>query len=660
MSKQAQFNKHRVAGLLVAMGVVYGDIGTSPLYVMKAIITGQGGMQAVDEKFMLGAVSLVFGTMTLLTTVKYVLIALNADNHGEGGIFSLFALVRHRARWLVIPAMIGGAALLADGALTPAVTVTTAIEGLRDVPAYVQLFGASQNTIILITLGIITLLFMLQRFGTNTIGKLFGPIMLGWFTFLGVSGFVNLVQDWTILRALNPYYAWLLLISPANKVGILILGSVFLATTGAEALYSDLGHVGKTNIRLSWPYVKVCLLLSYFGQAAWILGPGQAIQGHVNPFFAMLPASLTMAAVIFATLAAIIASQSLISGSFTLVSEAIRLKLFPRLLTTYPGKAVGQMYLPVVNWGLWGVTSMLVIFFQTSERMEAAYGLAITLTMLMTTTLIYAFLRQKRLPLIGAGLLTGFFATIEVIFLIASAAKFWHGGYVAVGLALLIFLVMAVWYRGEQIVRQHNHPLSLRQYQDQLAKLRNDQTVDKFQTNVVFLTSRMDGDQVERKVLYSILDKWPKRADVYWFVNVTITDEPYTAEYTVDTLATDYLVTVKLYLGFRVRQDINRYLRTIVRDLMATGRLAAQKQTYSVTSGRDVGDFRFVIIEEKLENGSRLSRLDRLVIETKLMIKKYATTPAKWFGLEFSEVTLETVPILFNEIPALPITERQR
>lgn len=302
---------------------------------------------------------------------------------------------------------------------------------------------------------------------------------------------------------------------------------------------------------------------------------------------------------------------------------------------------------------------MLVIFFQTSERMEAAYGLAITLTMLMTTTLIYAFLRQKRLPLIGAGLLTGFFATIEVIFLIASAAKFWHGGYVAVGLALLIFLVMAVWYRGEQIVRQHNHPLSLRQYQDQLAKLRNDQTVDKFQTNVVFLTSRMDGDQVERKVLYSILDKWPKRADVYWFVNVTITDEPYTAEYTVDTLATDYLVTVKLYLGFRVRQDINRYLRTIVRDLMATGRLAAQKQTYSVTSGRDVGDFRFVIIEEKLENGSRLSRLDRLVIETKLMIKKYATTPAKWFGLEFSEVTLETVPILFNEIPALPITERQ-
>ncbi|MGA3392396.1 KUP/HAK/KT family potassium transporter [Lactiplantibacillus pentosus] len=659
MSKQTQLSKRRAAGLLVAMGVVYGDIGTSPLYVMKAIVTGQGGLQAVDETFMLGAVSLVFWTMTLLTTVKYVMIALNADNHGEGGIFSLFALVRHRARWLVVPAMIGGAALLADGTLTPAVTVTTAIEGLRDVPAYVQLFGTGQQAIIIITLAIITGLFMLQRFGTNTIGKLFGPIMLAWFTFLGLSGLLNLTHDWTILRALNPYYAGMLLISPANKVGILILGSVFLATTGAEALYSDLGHVGKTNIRLSWPYVKICLLLSYFGQAAWILGPGQARQGNVNPFFAMLPANLTMAAVIFATVAAIIASQSLISGSFTLVSEAIRLKLFPRLFTTYPGNAVGQMYLPAVNWGLWVVTSSLVLFFQTSEKMEAAYGLAITLTMLMTTTLIYAYMRQKRVPILGAGSLTAFFAVIEGIFLVASAAKFWHGGYVAVGLALLIFLVMAIWYRGEQLVKQHSQPLSLSQYKPQLARLRDDQTIDKFQTNVVFLTSRMDGDQLERQVLYSILDKWPKRADVYWFVNVTITDEPYTAEYKVDTLATDYVVMVKLYLGFRVRQDINRYLRTIVRDLMASGRLASQEQTYSVTPGRDVGDFRFVIIEEKLTNSSRLSRLDRWVLETKLAIKKYATTPAKWFGLEFSEVTVETVPILFSEIPALPITEKQ-
>ena len=658
MNKPMWLSKRRAAGLLVAMGVVYGDIGTSPLYVMKAIVTGQGGLQALDEQFMLGAVSLVFWTMTLLTTVKYVLIALNADNHGEGGIFSLFALVRHRASWLVLPAMIGGAALLADGALTPAVTVTTAIEGLRAVPAYVRVFGGGQQPIIVLTLVIITLLFMLQRFGTNTIGKLFGPIMLAWFTFLGISGLINLAQDWSMLRALNPYYAWTLLTSPANKMGLLILGSVFLATTGAEALYSDLGHVGKINIRLSWPYVKVCLLLSYFGQAAWILGPGQALSGDVNPFFAMLPANLTMAAVMFATLAAIIASQSLISGSFTLVSEAIRLKLFPRLLTTYPGQAVGQMYLPVINWGLWAVTSLLVVFFQTSERMEAAYGLAITLTMLMTTTLIYAYMRQKQLPLLVAGILTGFFITIEGVFLVASAAKFWHGGYVAVGLALLIFLVMVVWYRGEQIVKQHNQPLSLRDYQDQLAKLRDDQTVDKFQTNVVFLTSRMSGDRVERKVLYSLLDKWPKRADVYWFVNVTITDEPYTAEYTVDTLATDYMVVVKLYLGFRVRQDINRYLRTIVQDLMATGQLAAQTQAYSVTPGREVGDFRFVIIEEKLANGQRLSRLDRWVIETKLAIKKYATSPDKWFGLEFSEVTVETVPILFTEIPALPITIR--
>jgi len=658
--KSRTTQKITAAGLLVAMGVVYGDIGTSPLYVMKAIVEGQGGLEAINETFIIGAVSLVLWTMTLLTTVKYVMIALNADNHGEGGIFSLFTLVRRRAKWLVIPAMIGGAALLADGALTPAVTVTTAIEGLRGVPAYVDVFGTGQDPIIVITLLIIAVLFMIQRFGTNMIGKLFGPIMLGWFTFIGVSGLVNLLQDVSILRAINPYYAIALLAGPANKMGILILGNIFLATTGAEALYSDLGHVGKGNIRMSWPYVKICLLLSYFGQAAWIMNAGQQTGGDLNPFFAMLPASLTIFAVIFATVAAIIASQSLISGSFTLVSEAIRLKLLPRLKTTYPGSSMGQMYLPAVNLMLWAVTSVLVLFFRTSHNMEAAYGLAITITMLMTTVLLYAYMRQKRVLPIIALLVTLFFAMIEVIFFVASAAKLLHGGYVAVILALLILFVMVIWHRGERIVQEHAHPVDLAQYKDQLARLRQDQTYDKYQTNVVFLTSRMEGNELEKQVLYSILDKWPKRADVYWFVNVTTTDEPFTAEYTIDTMDTDYIVKVKLYLGFRMRQDVNRYLRTIVQQLMAEGRLAQQQQAYSITPGRMVGDFRFVIIEERLENATQLSRLDRFVIETKLAIKRYATAPAKWFGLEFSEVTVETVPLLFDKIPALPIHEQRQ
>jgi len=658
--KSRTTQKVTAAGLLVAMGVVYGDIGTSPLYVMKAIVEGQGGLEAINETFIIGAVSLVLWTMTLLTTVKYVMIALNADNHGEGGIFSLFTLVRRRAKWLVIPAMIGGAALLADGALTPAVTVTTAIEGLRGVPAYVDVFGTGQDPIIVITLLIIAVLFMIQRFGTNMIGKLFGPIMLGWFTFIGVSGLVNLLQDVSILRAINPYYAIALLAGPANKMGILILGNIFLATTGAEALYSDLGHVGKGNIRMSWPYVKICLLLSYFGQAAWIMNAGQQTGGDLNPFFAMLPASLTIFAVIFATVAAIIASQSLISGSFTLVSEAIRLKLLPRLKTTYPGSSMGQMYLPAVNLMLWAVTSVLVLFFRTSHNMEAAYGLAITITMLMTTVLLYAYMRQKRVLPIIALLVTLFFAMIEVIFFVASAAKLLHGGYVAVILALLILFVMVIWHRGERIVQEHAHPVDLAQYKDQLARLRQDQTYDKYQTNVVFLTSRMEGNELEKQVLYSILDKWPKRADVYWFVNVTTTDEPFTAEYTIDTMDTDYIVKVKLYLGFRMRQDVNRYLRTIVQQLMAEGRLAQQQQAYSITPGRMVGDFRFVIIEERLENATQLSRLDRFVIETKLAIKRYATAPAKWFGLEFSEVTVETVPLLFDKIPALPIHEQRQ
>lgn len=659
VNKSKTTQKVTAAGLLVAMGVVYGDIGTSPLYVMKAIVEGQGGLKAINETFIIGAVSLVLWTMTLLTTIKYVMIALNADNHGEGGIFSLFTLVRRRAKWLVIPAMIGGAALLADGALTPAVTVTTAIEGLRGVPAYVNLFGTGQDTIIVITLIIIAGLFMIQRFGTNLIGKLFGPIMLGWFTFIGISGLVNLLQDVSILRAINPYYALALLTGPANKMGIFILGNIFLATTGAEALYSDLGHVGKGNIRMSWPYVKICLLLSYFGQAAWLLNAGQhATSSDLNPFFAMLPASLTIFAVIFATVSAIIALQSLISGSFTLVSEAIRLKLLPRLKTTYPGSSMGQMYLPAINWLLWAVTSVLVLFFRTSHNMEAAYGLAITITMLMTTVLLYAYMRQKRVMPVIALLTTLFFATIEVIFFVASAAKLLHGGYVAVILALLILFVMFIWHRGERIVQDHAHSVDLAQYKDQLARLRQDQTYDKYQTNVVFLTSRMEGNDLEKQVLYSILDKWPKRADVYWFVNVTTTDEPFTAEYTIDTMDTDYIVKVKLYLGFRMRQDVNRYLRTIVQQLMADGRLAQQQQAYSITPGRLVGDFRFVIIEERLENATQLSRLDRFVIETKLAIKRYATAPAKWFGLEFSEVTVETVPLLFDKIPPLPIHEQ--
>lgn len=655
-------SKLSVAGLLVAMGVVYGDIGTSPLYVMKAIVEGNGGLSTMNETFVLGTVSLIFWTLTLLTTIKYVFIALNADNHGEGGIFSLYTLVRKQGKFLIIPAMIGGAALLADGVLTPAVTVTTAIEGLRGIPIFYESFGTDQNIIVIITLVILLFLFGLQRFGTDFVGKAFGPIMFFWFTFLGVMGLLNFSQDLSVIRAFNPSYAFALLTSPNNRLGILILGNIFLATTGAEALYSDMGHVGKKSIHVSWPYVKICLLLNYLGQAAWLIRaiqtPEKFSKEGLNPFFEILPEGWMIFGVLFATIAAIIASQALLSGSFTLVSEAIKLKLLPRLNILYPGVSIGQMYIPAVNSILWLACSLVVITFRTSSKMEAAYGLSITVTMLMTTFLLYFYLIQTKHNKLSSLMVTLFFGVIESIFFISSAAKFFHGGFVAVLMALIILFVMVVWEWSNLIQERESEEISLRAMLPQLAELHQDHTIPLFQTNVVFLVPKLEGDMLGRQFLYSILDKQPKRAEVYWFINVVVTDEPFTKEFTVDTMGTDFIVKVKLFLGFRVNQEVNVYIRQIIHDLMKDGRLAKQPQRYSIIPGREVGDFKFVLIEEVLSNNTELTYWERQVISAKLFIKRHATTPEKWFGLEYSETRREKVPLVIGKTKKTHLIER--
>lgn len=493
MSRVAQnenLNKFTVGGALIAMGVVYGDIGTSPLYVMKAIIEGNGGLTKISDAFILGSVSLIFWTLTLLTSVKYVMIALSADNDGEGGIFSLYTLVRKMSPWLIFPAMLGGATLLADGVLTPAVTITTAVEGLRGIPTFYDTFGNNQHVIIIITLVIVLLLFAIQRIGTQKVGIAFGPLMFGWFTFIGGMGLYNFFKDITVIRALNPYYAFHLLVSDENTMGLFILGSVFLATTGAEALYSDLGHAGRSNIRVSWPYIKVCLTLNYFGQAAWVLSiKDDAYYQNIkslNPFFRMMPDSFAVFGVLFATLAAVIASQSLISGSYTLVSEAIKLRLLPRLKIIYPTNQKGQLYIPAVNTLLLVGCMGIIVSFRTSARMEAAYGLAITITMLMTTILLLFYLLQQKAPKTVSFIIFIFFAGIEVIFFISSATKFLHGGYVAVLIALLILSIMLIWHRGNSIQEKSSRRVSLCDYRDQLDELRHDMTVPKYQTNLVF------------------------------------------------------------------------------------------------------------------------------------------------------------------------------
>lgn len=654
---KSSHNKMTLAGILVALGVVYGDIGTSPMYTMSSLVAGNGGLQNISTDFILGSISLIFWTLTIITTTKYVLIALRADNNGEGGIFALYTLVRKKAKWLLIPAMIGGATFLSDGMMTPAVTVTTAIEGLKGLNINNHVLITNQQTVVLVTIIILSCLFFIQRFGTEALGKAFGPIMLLWFTSLAVAGLYRLAGDWSFLRALNPYYAFQTLISPANKNGIFILGSIFLATTGAEALYSDMGHVGRNNIYGSWPYVKICLLINYLGQGVWLNQVKDLVSYQnmdtLNPFFEMVPAPFRLAMTVIATLAAIIASQALISGSYTLVSEATKLKLLPRLRMIYPTNFKGQLYIPAVNNIIWVLCIAIVIYFQNSERMAGAYGLVITITMLMTTILLNAWLLTTKHNRFLSELIIVFFLAIETIFLISNSVKFFEGGYVTFTIACILIMIMIIWQYGELLKNDntfHREYVSLLAYKRQLKKLSEDDTLPLYTTNLVYLTKIHEGYKVKKDILYSILDKRPKRAKVYWFVTVNVTDNPYTTEYSVDTFGTDYMVNVQLYLGFRMEQKVNFFLRQIVNEMMIKGELPRQPQTYTTIPDRNVGDFSFVLIQEELSPDTQLNNIKKSIIQARLWLQRYTVTPAIWFGLSYSDVVMERVPLILGQL----------
>ena len=663
MNKALNMAKERpltMAGMLVTIGIVYGDIGTSPLYVMKALVEGNGGLGSITNEFIYGSLSLIFWTITLLTTIKYVLITLRADNHGEGGILALYSLIRKRAVWLIAPAMIGAATLLADGILTPAVTVTSAVEGLKGIPAYVNNFGSAQSTVIIITICILCFLFLIQRTGTEILGRLFGPIMFLWFLMLGVLGVVHVFGNLDILNSLNPYYGLKLLFSEHNKAGFAILGSVFLATTGAEALYSDLGHVGRKNIQATWPFIKICLLLNYFGQGAWLLQikENQGLQNIIsfNPFFELMPGNFRIIGVILATLAAIIASQALITGSFTLVSEAIKLNLLPRLKIYYPALSKGQMYIPRVNILLMFSCIGVVLFFQTSAHMEAAYGLAITITMLMTTILLFNWLIKNKVSRLLSLLVVIIFGTTESAFFVSSVTKFFHGGFVTVIMAALILLLMFLWFKATSIEQTMTKEVSLQDYISKLGKLRKDDHFPIYSTNLVYLTSKSKLGQVDNEIIYSILDKRPKKAQVYWFINVQVSDEPWTMAYTVENFGTDYVFKVQLRLGFRVEQKVSSYLRQIVTDLMESHEIQEQIQIYPTRSvNRNVGDFCFVLVREELPNETNLPVYKRLIMQFKLGIKKITVSPVSWFGLENTDVKIEYVPLRLGTIKQIKL-----
>lgn len=654
-------------GMLITLGIVYGDIGTSPLYVMNAIINDAGTMADTKPEYILGSVSLIFWTLMLITTLKYVLIAMKADNNNEGGIFALYALVKTK-KWLIIPALIGGSALLADGTLTPAVTVTSAMEGVKGQQFGNFIFSNKQSTVLIIVTIILLTIFIIQKFGTEKIGRSFGPIMLIWFSFIGLAGLFNLLGDPSVLKALSPIYAIKVLFSPVNKVGIFILGSVFLATTGAEALYSDMGQVGKHNIYATWPFVYTMLMLNYLGQAAWVIANFQNKQYNhisgINPFYEMLPSDFKIFAIIIATLAAIIASQALITGSYTLVQEAIGLKILPRLKVKFPGKVQSQLYIESVNWLLCAITISIVWGFGTSEHMEAAYGLAITLTMLMTTLLLHQFLIMKKHPLDANIFLVVFFA-IEGLFLISSLVKFVHGGYVTVIITMAILAIMVIWYFGNKRRDAHmseSENVNLLDFIPQLEKLSQDSSIPTYATNLVYMTKLGKDYSIKRSIIYSILDQDPKRAKVYWFITVNQTAAPYECTYSVDMMNTRNVVNVTLNLGFKKSQHVNIYIRQIINSLLDKNIIDQQAPTYSMMPNRRVGSFKFVIQNQQFQDlGAQvyMSGLDRMLIGGRLLLQNITVPPALWYGLEFSDVVEEKVPLFLGNHTDQYLTEKE-
>ncbi|WP_158796821.1 KUP/HAK/KT family potassium transporter [Pedobacter sp. L105] len=651
MSEHKDLNKLSAAGLLISLGIVYGDIGTSPLYTLRAIFnTVSEGGQTINPMMVLGALSCIIWTLTLQTTIKYVVITLRADNKGEGGIFSLYSLVRKKAKWLVIPAVIGGCAMLADGIITPSITVTTAIEGLQ--------VKFTHMRVIPIVLLIITLLFVIQQFGTSLVGKLFGPIMLLWFATLGILGMAYVVQDLSILKALNPYYAAHLIIT--NPMALVILGGVFLCTTGAEALYSDLGHCGRNNIRVSWVFVKATLILNYLGQGVWLLQhPHYDLR--LNPFFQIVPEPYLLFMVALSTIAAIIASQAMISGSFTLISEAVRLNLWPKVRINYPSNERGQIYVPSINWLLCAGCLLIVLIFKRSVNMEGAYGLAINMTFLATTILVAAYMISKKVPRYAIIIFVAVYGAIEFTFLVGNMTKFFHGGFVTVMIGAVLFSVMWGWYVARRIKSRFVKYVEVEDYFEIISELSEDESVAKYSSQLVYMTNANFKTEIESKIIYSILQKEPKRADIYWLVHVDVVDEPFTQDYKVTFLIPGKLVRIDFKLGFRVEQRVNLLYRKVIEELVKNGEVDIISKYTSLHKHKIAGDFRFILLEKHLSKFSKLSVYERSVMWWYyFVLKKLSLSEEKSFGLDSSYVEIEKVPLIFvsaediilNRLPA--------
>jgi len=639
---QDRNQKITFATLLVTLGIIYGDIGTSPLYVLKAIV----GSDPINNDIILGGISAIFWTLTLQTTIKYVIITLRADNNGEGGIFALYALVsKNKKRWLIFPALIGGATLLADGIITPPISVSSAIEGLRIIPQLSEI-----NTIPIIVV-ILTLLFIFQQFGTHLVGKYFGPIMLIWFSMLFILGIYQVALNPEILKAINPYYFYHMLV--LHPDGFWLLGAVFLCTTGAEALYSDLGHCGRDNIRISWGFVKTALMFNYMGQGAYLLNHNGELLQNLNPFYVIMPEWFLLTGIIISTFATIVASQALISGSFTLINEAMRLNFWPKVKVNYPTNIRGQLYIPSINWLLYVGCLGVVFYFQESSNMEAAYGLAIVITMLMTTTLLFYFMKLRKFNKVLIYVITSVYFIIEFSFFIANSIKFSHGGWVTLLIGGFLFLIFNIWYNATLIKNKYVEYTKINPYLEVFKELSNDKTIAKFSSNLIYLTSATKEDEIEVKIVYSLLQKQPKRFDVLWLIQIEVVDEPYTMEFKVIEITKEKIYKIIYYLGFRVEPRINLFFRKVVENMVKNNEINIKSKYPSLAKNNLVADFRFVIFKKYFSYDNEFPSIQKIFLDGYKILKKFSLSEEKEFGLDTSSVVIENIPLILSPVEGI-------
>ncbi len=638
------------AGMLVTLGIVFGDIGTSPLYVFKAIV---GEDEPINERVVLGGLSCIFWTLTLQTTFKYILITLQADNRGEGGVFSLYALVRRFGKWAWLPAMIGAATLLADGILTPPISVASAIEGLGSVPAFAGIIMPGAPTTVLVVVIIISLLFFFQRFGTRVVGMAFGPIMLIWFSMLLVLGVAAVLTKPEVLASIHPKYAVDLLARYPG--GFWLLGAVFLCTTGAEGLYNDMGHCGRRNIRVTWIFVKTALVCNYMGQGAWLLGHEGLVLGTRNPFFELMPEWFRLVGIGISTMAAIVACQAVISGSFTLINEAITLNFWPRVRVKFPTVVRGQIYIPSVNWLLWAGCVGVMFYFRSSGNMEAAYGFFIVVAMLMTTLLLFGYLHYlRRWHLVPVAAMIGLFLTLEGANFVANAVKILHYPLLLVAVVLVLG-VMYVWYRARKIINRFIEFLPLMDHAEALRELSRDKDIPKYATHLAYLTKANAPDQVERQIINSILARKVKRAEIYWFIHVNYTDEPYTMEYRVKEMIDDKVIRIDFDLGFRVQPRVNLLFRHVLQNMEANHELDFHSKYESIKRGDFHTDILYVITERVLSVENEFSLLDDFTLDVYFALKALAQSDREAMGLDPNVTVVEKVPLVIQAPREVPL-----